>query len=118
VIEQPGQGQPPLLLTVLNVGEVGGVGAQQVMYAMPIRVCGLHQVRPGQQVQQVLGLLEAGLGECCGSIRVEVGAGVQPEQPERPRRLDRQVQVGPGEHRTDRGARVTTGASSASSRRC
>ena len=91
VIEQPRQRRPPFLLTVLDAGEVGGVGAQQVVHAIPTRTGGLHQVRPGQEIQQVLGLLEAGVGQGGGSVGIKVGAGVQPEQPERPPSVGRQV---------------------------
>ena len=52
---------------------------------------GLHQVRPGQEIQQVLGLLEAGVGQGCGGVGIKVGVGVQPEQPERPPSVGRQV---------------------------
>ncbi len=87
MIEQPRQRRPSLLFAVLDAGEIGGVGAQQVVHAVPARTCGLHQVRPGQQVEQVLGLLASGVDERGDGVAIEVGAGVQPDQPKRPRRL-------------------------------
>ncbi len=81
VIKQPGQRRPPLPLRVLVGGEVGGVGAQQVVHAVPTGTGGLHQVRPGQQIKQLLGLLHAGVDQGGGGVGVQVRAGVQPEQP-------------------------------------
>jgi hypothetical protein len=47
VIEQPGQRLPPFGLRILASDKVGGIGAQQVVHAIPTAACGLHQVRPG-----------------------------------------------------------------------
>ncbi len=95
VIEQPRQRRPPLdfgVLAGVNVsGEVGGVGAQQVVHAITAGAGGSDQVRPGQQVEEVLGPLEAGVGQGGGGVGIKVGAGVQPEQPERPPSVGRQV---------------------------
>ena len=64
---------------------------QQVVHAIPTRAGGLHQVHPGQQIEEVLDLLQAGVGQGGGGVGIEVGAGVQTDQPECPRRLGRQV---------------------------
>ena len=69
----------------------------------------LDQVRAGQHAQQPAGLRHGGAGERRGGVRVEVGAGVQAEQPERPGGVGVQVPVGPGEHGPHRGARVPAG---------
>ena len=50
-----------------------------------------------------------GAGQRGGRVGVEVGAGMQAEQPERPGGVGVQVPVGPGEHRPHRGARVPAG---------
>jgi len=91
VIEQPCQRRPPHLLGVLVVGEVGGVGPQQIVHAVATWTGRPDQVRPDQEIQKVLGLLKAGVGQGGCGVEVQVGAGVQPDQPERPRRLGRQV---------------------------
>jgi hypothetical protein len=70
---------------------VGGVGAQQVVHAIPARTGGLHQVCPGQQVEEALCPLSAGVGQGSGGVEIEVRTRMQPEQPERPSNLGRQV---------------------------
>ena len=107
VIEQAGQCRLPFLLGVLGRGQVASVGAEQVMHVIAVRSRLLDQVRPGEQVQQRAYLPEGGAGERGGCVTVEVGAGVQAQQPESAGRRRGQVPVGPREHRPHPGPRIS-----------
>lgn len=76
MIEKAGQRSPSIPLAVLDGAEVGGVGPQQIMHAIPAGVGGLDQVCPGQEIEEVLGLVSAGVGEGGGSIWVQARAGM------------------------------------------
>jgi hypothetical protein len=109
VVEQAGQRDPPFLLRVKAAGQFAAVGAQQIMQAVAARPGGLDQVRAVQLAKPAPGLRQAGPGERCGGVGVEVGPGVQAQQPERPGGTAVQVPVGPGEHRPHGGARIPAG---------
>src|SRR6202522_4493616 len=83
VIEQAGLRRPPLLLAVLLGGEAAGVGAQQVMQAVPARPGGLSEMRSGQLLQQPAGPFGRFAGERGNGVAIEVGAGMQAKQTER-----------------------------------
>ena len=76
MVEQAGQ-RRVLPVLVMSSGELAGVGAQQVVHAVPARPGVLDQVRAGQRVQCALGLLDGRAGERGGGIAVKVKAGVQ-----------------------------------------
>jgi hypothetical protein len=109
VVEQAGQRRPPLLFAVLVGGKLTGVGAQQVMHAVPARPAGLDQVRAGQLVKHVAGPLKGGAGERGRRIAVKIGAGMQAQQPEPAGGAGVQGQVRPGKHGPHGGARVPAG---------
>jgi hypothetical protein len=78
VVEQAGQCRPLLLVAVLRGGLPGRIRTEQVVQAVTAGTGGLYQVRPGQYLQQVVGLAEPGSGQCGQGIVVQAGPRVQP----------------------------------------
>ena len=77
------------------------------MQAIPARPGLLDQVRPDEQVQHRAGLPGGGAGERGDRVTVEVGAGLQAQQPERQGRHRVQVLVRPREHCPHPGSRIS-----------
>jgi hypothetical protein len=84
IVEQPRQRRLPLLLSVLSLGELTGVGPQQIVHGVPVRARLLYQVRPDKLIQPAVRVLSGGGGERGGSAGVPIWAGVQAKQAERP----------------------------------
>ena len=115
VVEQAGHRGQLAARAVFGRGELTGVGAQQVVQAVPAGPDRVDEVRAGEQGERVLGLGGGDGGACAvggaagqrgDGVGVEIGTRVQADQPERPRGGGRQVPVGPGEHAADRGPLV------------
>ena len=109
VVEQAGQVAARASSSPFSVARLAGVGAQQVVHAVPAGAGGVDEVGPGELVEHAAGVVEAGAGQRGRGEGVHVGAGVQAEQPEHARGVGRQVLDRPGEHRGHGRARVAAG---------
>src|SRR5262249_58321980 len=83
-----------------------GVGGEQVVQGVPAGGGLDDQVGPGQLGYQRTYPSHRQGGEAGRGRGGDVGAGMQAEQPEQPRRVGRQCLVGPGEHGADVGGGV------------
>jgi hypothetical protein len=79
------------------------------MHVKPAGPGGLDQVRTGQQVKHAASPVGRRLGQRGRGVAVEIGAGMQAQQPERPAFIDVQDPVRPGEYGPHRGAGVPAG---------
>src|SRR4051794_29409822 len=84
VVEQPGQRGVVVLGGVVGGGEVGGVGPQQVVEGEPAGDVLGEQVRSGQLAKCFSRLVQGYVGQMSGGRQGDIGAGVQPEEPEHP----------------------------------
>ena len=106
VVEQPGQGLS-LGLRAVGGGKLAGVAAEQVVHAVPDRPGGLDHGRVGQRGQALARLAGRDGGQRGDRVPLEVGARMQPGQPEGVRGPGVELPVGPGERGADVGGRVT-----------
>jgi len=83
VVEQPGQCRVLLVLAVNGAGPFACIGAEQIVHAVAARSDGMDEVRPGQRVQHAVRLLGRVSNESGQAVGIEVGARMQPDQPER-----------------------------------
>jgi hypothetical protein len=98
-----------LLVGVGAVGQLGGVGAQQVVQGVPAGVVFGEQTGPHQFGQQGAGLIHGKGGEAGRGGYADAGSGVQAEQPEQPGGGWGEGLVGPGEYGLDVGGGVVPG---------
>jgi hypothetical protein len=106
MVKGPASGGFALGITVGVAGLGGGVGTQQVVEGIPARGVLADQVGPGELAEHAARLWHGRGGEAGGGGDAVVGAGMQTEQPEHPRRGVTELPVGPGEHRADTGLRI------------
>jgi hypothetical protein len=109
VVQCPVHGGVPLGVGVDEVRLFGRVGAEEVVEGVPAGGVLDDEVGPGQLGEQRPHRADRETGQAGRRVRGDVGAGVQPEQPEQSRRLLAQLEVGPGEHRPRVGGRVGAG---------
>ncbi|OLB76527.1 MAG: hypothetical protein AUI14_18550 [Actinobacteria bacterium 13_2_20CM_2_71_6] len=107
-VEQPGHRATALGQRIRLEAEPGGIGAQQVVLAVPGDPDGFDEMRADEHVQQPPGLVEVGTQQGRCGVGVQIRAGMQAEQPEEGRRRGRQPVVRPGQHGTECGALVGT----------
>ena len=98
IAEQAGQRHLPVVLGVADGGEFAGIGAQQIMHAVPARPGELSQVRAGQHIERALGLPDGAASQCSRGVAVKVQAGVQAQEPEQASGGRVEVPAGPGKH--------------------
>jgi hypothetical protein len=98
MVQRAVDGLMPFGLRVGPGGQIGGVGAQQVVEGVPAGCVLGDQVRVRQLVDQDPGPGRRERGEAGGCGGGDVRAGVQAEQPEHPCRSRTEILVGPGEH--------------------
>ncbi|AHH96422.1 putative secreted protein [Kutzneria albida DSM 43870] len=91
-------------------GQLAGVGAQQVVAAVPVGRHLVDQVRLGQRGQRAPCPGHRGVRERGHGVHTHLGRRYQSEQVERGGLLGAQRPVGPGEHRPHRAALVTARA--------
>ena len=84
VIQQPSGGLFPVIEGVQAAGQGAGVLADQVVHPVPARGGLGEQVLLVQPLQAAASRGQAGAVQGRGGIRVDVGAGVQPEPAEQP----------------------------------
>jgi hypothetical protein len=96
------------VLAVARVGLLGGVGTEQVVEGVPARGVLGEQVRAGQLGQRSAGPVWRDRGQARRGGAGDIGARMQAQQPEHPRRVVAQGAVGPGEHRPDVGSGITS----------
>ena len=106
IVIQAGQSRVRDNIAVMFRRELCGVGAQQVMHAVPARARLVDQVRPREQGKHIPCLRGGHAGQRGDGVGIEVRPGVQADQPEHKRRRGREPTVGPGEHAADRGALI------------
>jgi hypothetical protein len=94
-------------VVIVGVRLLAGVGAEQAVEGVATGTMLGKQVPAGKFGQQRSGLAGRNPGQAGRGIDCHVGAGMQTEQPEQPRRARAQRMVGPGEHRPDIGGYVT-----------
>ncbi|MFF7979844.1 hypothetical protein ACFZDK_12030 [Streptomyces sp. NPDC007901] len=109
VVEEPADGGLPGVRVLVLQGAFGGVGAQQVVAAVPAGRALGEQMGAGQLGQQRAdpGRVVARDGRRRG--RGDVRARVQGQQPQQPGRAGAQRPVRPGEHRPYVPGRVRVG---------
>jgi hypothetical protein len=106
VVEQPQFRVARTAGAVDRRGELGGVGAQQVVHREPAGCVLLGEVRAAEFAQRRVRVRRRHQREAGGRGDAGVGSRVHAEQPEHPPPGRGQVVVRPGEHRARRGARV------------
>ena len=106
MIKHPAGGRAPLGLAIGRLRQLSGVGAEQVVAGEPAGNVLGQQVRPGQLAEPAASLVRRQAGHAGRGSGADVRAGMQPEQPEQPRRSRVELLVGPGEHGPDIRGRV------------
>ena len=103
MVEQTGQRRPSILAEV--AGKLTGVAAQQVMHAVPAGDVLGQQVRGGQLVQRVPGLVTVDGGETGRGRDADIRPRMRAQQTEHPGGRCGEGLVGPGKYRAQvRGA--------------
>ena len=107
MIKHPAGGRTPLSLAVGRLRQLSSVGAEQVMGGEPAGNVLGQQVCPGQLAEPAASFVQWQAGHAGRGSGADVRAGVQPEQPEQPRRRRIELLVGPGEYGADIRGRVS-----------
>jgi hypothetical protein len=94
---------------VLDLGELPGEAAQQIVHLVPVRADRPHQRRAGQPVEHPAGAVRLRADERRRGRDVEVRAGVQRDQAQGARGGGLELPVGPGQHGAHGGPRVPAG---------
>ena len=97
MVEHPVPRRPPVVLGVVRAGQLGGVGAQQVVKGETAGDALGDQVRPGQLGQRGPDLLPGHPGQGGHGRRAYIRAIVQAQEPEQPPGRGAEPQVRPGE---------------------